>query len=85
MTKRQLFDLTGRTALVTGSSGGLGLAIARGLAEAGAAIVLEPCTDQPVQQWQSMAATSGFANFRNQLKISVLSDSVIAPEVLILR
>ena len=40
MTKRQLFDLTGRTALVTGSSGGLGLAIARGLAEAGAAIVL---------------------------------------------
>ena len=34
MTKRQLFDLTGRTALVTGSSGGLGLAIARGLAEA---------------------------------------------------
>ena len=35
-----LFDLTGRTALVTGSSGGLGLTIARGLAEAGAALVL---------------------------------------------
>jgi gluconate 5-dehydrogenase len=35
-----LFDLTGRTALVTGSSQGLGLAIARGLAQAGAAIVL---------------------------------------------
>ena len=35
-----LFDLTGRTALVTGSSQGLGHAMARGLAQAGAAIVL---------------------------------------------
>ncbi len=38
--KGQLFDLTGRTALVTGSSRGLGRAMAEGLAEAGAAIVL---------------------------------------------
>src|SRR5258706_9031549 len=35
-----LFDLSGRTALVTGSSQGLGFALARGLAQAGAAIVL---------------------------------------------
>jgi gluconate 5-dehydrogenase len=35
-----LFNLTGRTALVTGSSQGLGLTIARGLAQAGAAVVL---------------------------------------------
>ncbi|MGQ9371671.1 SDR family oxidoreductase [Azospirillum sp. ST 5-10] len=35
-----LFDLSGRTALVTGSSRGLGHAMARGLAEAGAAVVL---------------------------------------------
>ncbi|MBG9390259.1 glucose 1-dehydrogenase [Caenimonas aquaedulcis] len=34
------FDLTGRTALVTGSSAGIGLAIAGGLAGAGARIVL---------------------------------------------
>ncbi len=36
----QLFDLSGRTALVTGSSRGLGRAMAEGLAAAGAAVVL---------------------------------------------
>jgi gluconate 5-dehydrogenase len=35
-----LFDLTGKRALVTGSSQGIGFALARGLAEAGAEIVL---------------------------------------------
>jgi gluconate 5-dehydrogenase len=35
-----LFDLTGRTALVTGSSQGIGLSLARGLAHAGASVVL---------------------------------------------
>lgn len=36
----ELFDLTGKTALITGSSQGIGLALARGLAQAGAALVL---------------------------------------------
>ena len=35
-----LFDLTGRLALITGSSRGLGLAIAQGLAAAGAQVIL---------------------------------------------
>ena len=34
------FDLTGRLALITGSSAGIGFALARGLAQAGATIVL---------------------------------------------
>ncbi len=37
---KTLFGLQGRIALVTGSSRGLGLAMARGLAEAGAAVIL---------------------------------------------
>lgn len=36
----KLFDLTGHTALVTGSSQGIGFALAKGLAEAGAAIII---------------------------------------------
>jgi NAD(P)-dependent dehydrogenase (short-subunit alcohol dehydrogenase family) len=37
---RRLFDLSGRVALVTGGSKGLGKAMARGLAEAGADVVI---------------------------------------------
>lgn len=39
-TIQQLFDLSGKTALVTGSSRGLGFQIARALGEAGARLVL---------------------------------------------
>ena len=45
-----LFDLTGRTALVTGSSRGIGLAIAQGLAEAGADIVVNSRQSDAVEQ-----------------------------------
>lgn len=35
-----MFDLTGKVALVTGGNGGIGLGMARGLAQAGAAVVI---------------------------------------------
>ncbi len=37
---RDLFDLTGKTALITGASRGMGFAIARAMGEAGAAVVV---------------------------------------------
>src|SRR5687767_12388192 len=42
MTKhvRELFDLTGKTAIVTGGSRGIGKEMAEGLAEAGASLML---------------------------------------------
>jgi gluconate 5-dehydrogenase len=40
MPDLKLFDLTGRIALITGSSDGIGLALARGLAKAGARVIL---------------------------------------------
>ena len=39
-TTKQLFDLTGKTALVTGGSRGLGLQIAQALGEQGAKVVV---------------------------------------------
>ncbi|HAW28504.1 MAG TPA: short-chain dehydrogenase, partial [Planctomycetaceae bacterium] len=39
-TIQELFDLSGKTVLISGASGYLGSAMARGLAEAGARVVI---------------------------------------------
>lgn len=43
-----MFDLTGRTALITGSGQGIGLVLAKGLAAAGAAVVINDINPQAV-------------------------------------
>jgi gluconate 5-dehydrogenase len=50
MANSKLFDLSGKIALVTGSSRGLGYCLAQGLAEAGARVVLNARDEQRLEQ-----------------------------------
>ncbi len=54
-----LFDLTGKVALITGSYQGLGLAIARGLGQAGAALVLNGRNEKKLRQAVSLLSGEG--------------------------
>jgi gluconate 5-dehydrogenase len=58
MTKN-IFDLKGRLALVTGSSQGIGSAIAEGLAQAGARIVLNGRDEQKLKAMQDSLKSKG--------------------------
>ena len=51
-----LFDLSGRVAVVTGGNGGIGLGMARGLAAAGAKIVV--AARDPVKSEAALGALS---------------------------
>jgi len=54
-----LFDLTGKVALITGSYQGLGLAIARGLGQAGATVVLNGRNEGKLRQSVSQLSREG--------------------------
>jgi gluconate 5-dehydrogenase len=56
-----LFDLSGRTALVTGSSRGLGRAIAEGLARAGARLIVNGVDPGRVEATVAEMRAAGFA------------------------
>ncbi|MDO8674326.1 MAG: glucose 1-dehydrogenase [Dehalococcoidia bacterium] len=56
---RELFDLTGRVALVTGASEGIGRGIALGLASAGADLILAARREDMLQEVKSDAAKIG--------------------------
>src|SRR5690606_41451709 len=56
---RSLFDITGRLALVTGSSRGLGLALAEGLAQHGARVVLHGRDPQALARAREQVAAAG--------------------------
>ena len=55
----KLFDLTGKTALVTGATHGLGMAIATGLAEAGAKIVVNDIFPDKLEEAKEAYAKKG--------------------------
>src|SRR5579872_6539865 len=54
-----LFDLSGRVALVTGSSRGIGLTFARGLADSGATIVLNGLDPDRLEQAAHVCRAEG--------------------------
>lgn len=57
----EMFDLTGKVALVTGSSGGIGLVMAGALAEAGARVVLNGRDAQRLERAAEALRARGFA------------------------
>ena len=59
MINAQTFRLDGQLALVTGSSGGIGLALARGLAQAGARVVLNGRNADKLAQAHAMLSGEG--------------------------
>jgi gluconate 5-dehydrogenase len=58
-----LFDLTGRVALVTGATSGIGLALARGLAEAGAIVVVNGRDDGRIEGTVEALRSDGLAAY----------------------
>src|SRR5574341_108418 len=69
----QLFDLSGRVALITGSYQGLGLAIARGLGQAGATLVLNGRSEEKLGKAVSALSAEGLEVFGSPFDVSKTS------------
>jgi gluconate 5-dehydrogenase len=81
---KELFDLTGRVAIVSGGSMGLGLQMAEGLAEMGASLVLcarnrERCETAAKQfRNRGVAALAQECDVRSQSSIQAVVDATLA-------
>ena len=84
MAKKDLFDLTGRTALITGGSRGLGLQIAEALGDYGAKVVLvsrkQADLDEAVQHLakQNIEASAIAADLGRTEVVSDVADAALA-------
>lgn len=74
----ELFDLTGRVALVTGSSRGIGNALARGLAAAGATVVLNGMDKERLAHAEAAMAADFAPGQIRALAFDVASDLAAA-------
>src|SRR5678815_1731775 len=71
MSVKDLFDLAGKVALVTGGSRGLGLEIAQGLGEAGAAVAITARREQWLVSAEAELKAQGIACLALTCDVSV--------------
>ena len=82
-TIQQLFDLTGKTALVTGGSRGLGLQLAQALGEAGAKVMLSSRKAEDLQESVAVLKAAGIevdwiaADCSKEADIRALADETL--------
>ncbi|KAK8044015.1 hypothetical protein PG993_004039 [Apiospora rasikravindrae] len=75
------FDLTGKTAIVTGGCRGIGLEAARGLAEAGAKVAITYTSTDPAEADKIAASLSKDGNLVNAYKCDVKSPDQVRATV----
>jgi len=69
-----IFDLTGKVAIITGGNGGLGLGIARGLAKAGASVAISGRSQEKLDAASAQLRSEGFNVLSIKADVSVEDD-----------